>query len=479
MSIKKQILKGSFYTGGAKYFNLVVSLLVTSVLARILAPSEFGVIALTTVVMSFFDILATAGLGPAIIQAKDLTKDKYPDIFFWSIIIALSCFLIFNLLVVPISNYYHEGKLIPVFRLLSLQLLFTSLNIVPYSLMLKEQKFKELSILSSSNTLIFGVVAVVMAYSDMGVFSLLALPIGNAVISFIVCFLVNIDDFRIKVAPRVRPFMTLLHFSMYQFSFNLINFFSRNLDKLLLGKFLGMESLGYYEKSYRLMTLPISTLTNVFAPTIQPVLAHYQDDKAVIRDTYNSITRYLLSLGAVITPFFVFSAKEIIQIIFGSQWVEAVPIFQVLAVSVMFQLVDSLSGAIFQSSNKIKYLFESGIICAIVNIVFLFLGLLVFGGVLNVAICVAVSYVVNFFISTYYINRYAIGQNLLKFYALMKVPILEILISSIILFGVSFIRLHYIVAACIKLVVSVLIAYVFIRKSGYVILSTKKNAKAE
>ena len=477
MSIKKQILRGSIYTGGAKYFNLFVSLLVTSILARILAPSDFGIIALTTVVMSFFDIIATAGLGPAIIQAKDLTKDKYPDIFSWSIIIALFCFLVFNLAVIPVSIYYHEEKLILILRLLSVQLLFTSLNVFPYSLMLKELRFKELSILSSSNTLLFGVMAVVMAYSGFGIYSLLALPIGNAVMSFIVCFLITRDSIRITLIPRFRPFLDLLQFSVYQFSFNLINYFSRNLDKLLLGKYLGMESLGYYEKSYRLMTLPISTLTNVFAPTIQPVLANYQDDKAVIRDTYNSLTRYLLSLGAVITPFFVFSAEEIIRIIFGPQWGEAVPIFQVLAVSIMFQLVDSLSGGILQSSNNVKYLFISGTICAIVNIASLLVGLLVFGGVLNVAICVAISYIVNFFISTYYINKYAVEQKLQKFYTLLKVPALVLLTISVFLYGVNLINLHFIVSAIIKFLVASVIAYAIINKSDYVVLSPKMFTK--
>lgn len=473
MSIKKQILKGSIYTGGAKYFNLFINLLVTSILARILAPSDFGLIALTTVVMSFFDIIATAGLGPAIIQSKRLKNRDYADVFSWSIIIALVCFLLFNLAVIPISHYYQEERLVLILRLLSIQLLFTSFNVFPYSLMLKHQRFKDLSILSSFNTLFFGIMAVVMAYSNMGIFSLLAIPIGNAVMTFLVCIILTRGNLCLTIKPKFVPIKGLMNFSVYQFSFNMINYFSRNLDKLLLGKYLGMGSLGYYEKSYRLMTLPISTLTNVFAPTIQPVLANYQDDKSIIRNTYNSLSRYLLSMGAIITPFFVFSAREIIYIIFGPQWGDAVPIFQILAFSVIFQLVDSLSGGILQSSNNVKYLFVSGFICALVNIAFLVMGLFVWGDVISVSICVSVAYVLNFFISTYYINKYAVTQNLLKFYSLLKIPLLLILIVSIALFGADSLNLHYIVSVILKFMLTIIVSYVVIKKTGYIQLSSK------
>lgn len=470
MSIKKQILRGSIYTGGAKYFNMFVTLFVTSILARILAPSDFGIIALTTVVMSFFDIIATAGLGPAIIQSNKLEKDEYADVFTWSIVIAIFCFLLFNLVVVSVSDYYHEERLIIILRLLSLQLLFTSLNIFPYSLMLKDKQFKELSILSSSNTLFFGMISLLMAYSNMGIFSLLALPIGNSIMSFVVCCLIKRDDIGIVFFPRPRPIMDLMHFSVYQLSFNLINFFSRNLDKLLLGRYMGMANLGYYEKSYRLMTLPISTLTNVFAPTIQPILASYQDDKSIIRETYNSFSRYLLSLGAIITPFFVFSAHEIILIIFGPQWNDAVPVFQILAVSVIFQLVDSLSGGILQSSNNVKYLFVSGLICAIINITFLLLGLLIWRNMIAVATCVSVSFIINFFVSIYYINKYAVEQNFFKFCLLLKLPIIEMFILSLFLFCVNVINMHYVVSILIKFVLTLIIAYAFIKKTGYILL---------
>ena len=472
MTIKKQILRGSVYTGGAKYFNMLITLLTTSILARILAPSDFGIIALTTVVMSFFDILATAGLGPAIIQSKTLNKDEYKDIFTWSVLIALVCFLLFNCVIRDISDYYKEEKLIRILRLLSFQLLFTSLNVFPYSLMLKSKMFKELSIISSSNTLLFGVVSIVMAYSNFGIYSLLALPIGNSIMSFVICSLFMRKYIGITLIPRFRPFGELLHFSMYQFSFNLINFFSRNLDKLLLGKYIGMESLGYYEKSYRLMTLPISTLTNVFAPTIQPILATYQDEKQVIRDTYNSLSKYLLALGAIITPFFFFSAREIIMIVFGSQWEKAVPVFQVLAISIMFQLVDSLSGSILQSSNNVKYLFVSGTMCSAINISFLIAGLVIWGDIIIVSICVALSYILNFFISTLYINKYAVCQSLVGYYAFLKIPMLMIFVISIALFLVSFIdvHVHIVVSIIIKFIVTIAISYYSIKLSGYIVL---------
>ena len=125
-NIKSTILKGSIYTAISKYTVIVINLIVTAVLARKLPPQDFGIIALTVVVNSFFDILANAGLGPAIIQNKEVNKDDLSNLFRFSIYLALLLVTIFNLLVYPISVFYKEPRLCTILMVVSLQLFFNT-----------------------------------------------------------------------------------------------------------------------------------------------------------------------------------------------------------------------------------------------------------------------------------------------------------------------------------------------------------------
>ena len=230
------------------------------------------------------------------------------------------------------------------------------------------------------------------------------------------------------------------------------------MDKILLGRYLGFQSLGYYEKSYRLMTLPISTLTNVFTPSLQPVLSDFQNDTTVIRNVYNRISQYLFFVGTILTPFLCFSAKEIILILFGEQWMAAVPVFQVLSVSVPFQMVDSLSGSILQSANKIKYLFKTGIYCAILNLVILVFSLVIFDDIVKISSFISLGFVLNFAISIYYISRYAIQQSLKDYFSKNIKFFLSMLLCTLLMIGISFLNLNMLFSLSAKILVAVLYA---------------------
>lgn len=460
--IKSQILKGSIYTGIAKYYNIFCQLLVTAILARLLSPSEFGIVAIAMVVISFFDIFADAGLGPAIVQKKGMDEEEYSHVYSISIYFALLLSLFFLLLVKPVSAYYGEETLVLLLSLLTVQLFFVTVKIVPRALLLKGKRFKTLSKIGMTSITIFGFVSVVVAYLGGGIISLIIIPIGNSIFSFICCLLSTNEHLRFLVSPKLAPTKKLLSFSFFQLSFNVINYFSRNLDKLLMGKFLGMSDLGYYEKSYRIMTLPLSTLTNVLSPTIQPVLAKYQDDRDVLLSSYYKMTRLLIFLGALIVPFLFFSAKELILIVFGSQWIYAIPIFKILSVSCIFQLADSLSGGFLQAANAPRYLFVSGFLCALLNILFLLIGLLVFGDLYCTTICVSMSFSLNFIVSVIFIVKMTFRDALANYFKLFVKPLCLLFFTALSLYVTTLIQIdNNFITLAIKVVITICMALLY------------------
>lgn len=441
--IKSLIIKGAFFTGVSKYSVQLINLLVTAILARLLPPADFGIVALTVVIISFFDILANAGMGPAIIQNKHIGHRDIIQIFRFSIVLALIFSILFILSIHPISSFYGEHRLINVLYLISIQLFFNTLNVVPTALLLKNKKFKYIAKITSLSAFFCGLISIIFAYVGIGIYSLLITPICNSIISFLMFSRETVFRYNINAHKwDFEPVKKILTFSIFQFSFNIVNYLSRNLDKILLGRYIGMVLLGYYEKSYRLMTLPISTLTSVFSPTLQPVLSDYQDNKAIIRNVYNRLCEYLFLLGCLIAPFMFFCAYEIIIIIFGENWIEAVPIFQVLSISIPFQLVDSLSGGILQSTGSIKSLFVSGLICAVVNVMFLIIALIIFSNIVYIALMISIGLIFNFFISTVFINKYSINQSYFKYLNVIYKYAVPAIIISIILYLGTYLNLN-------------------------------------
>lgn len=474
-SIKKQLISGSIYNGLAKYLTMFCNIVVTAILARIIHPEDFGVVAITTVIISFFDLFADIGLGPAIIQSKNLSRSDFSNIFTFSGIFALFLATVFFAMAVPLSSFYNEDRLIPLLRLLSVQLFFTALSVLPRSLMLKNKRFKQISIVTVSNVAFWGVVSVIAAKLGLGIFSLLITPIGVAVCNFILYFFLCQETIRFTFHPSFSSLKKLLSFSLYQFGFNCINYFSRNLDKLLIGKKLGMTDLGYYEKSYRMMLLPLSSLSQVFAPTIQPILSEFDTQKSVISSVYCKLSKYLLAIGSVLTPFLFFSSKELILLVFGDQWINAIPIFRILSISVLFQLLDSISSAFLQAANVPRYLFASGLICAILNVSCILIGLFLFDDLYKVAFLVSMAFCLNLWISVYYIVIKTFHQTIGSYLQLFIKPIIACLLVSIALYCINFLQgeLSLIVLCLIKFIITGAIFWIFYTKSDYIDISSR------
>lgn len=476
-NIKSAILNGAFFTGISKYTVMIVNLIVTSILARLLKPEDFGIIALTTVVTSFFDILANAGIGPAIIQNNKINKEDLPNLFRFTFYIAVILSILFCFISYPVSLFYKESQLVIILLISSIQLFFNTINVVPLSLLYKEKNFKLVAKNTVLSSFICGLISIIGAMCGLGLYSLLITPVGCSFIVFILTIKQNkeiIDTQTFRVSRD--SISKILNFSIYQFLFNCVNFFSRNFDKILMGKFVGMQSLGYYEKSYRLMTLPLSSLSNVFTPALHPILSEYQDNISTIKDVYIKMSKYLFFIGTILSPYLFFCADEIILIAFGSQWSPAVPIFQVLSISVPFQMVDSLSGSIFQSTNKVNLLFKSGIYCAIINITCLVVSMLLYNNILIISIFISIGFIINYFISVYFICKHALNQSIISYFKINVKNIMSMTVLSLLLLVISSIMSNAIVSFIIKTMSTVIYALFAGVNLNYLSLKQLKNS---
>ena len=420
-SVKQKLASGISYTAITKYSRIFISIFIGAILARLLSPAEFGLVALVTVFISFFYILTDVGIGPAIIQNKKLTETDLQSIFSFSILIGFTLALILFLLSHNIAAFYNDKQLIGIVKLLSLTVLFSAFKIVPNALLLKKLKFKEVGLITISVQLFSGIFAIILAKKGFSYYALVYKSIFDGFFTFL--FFFWLSPIKLKFKIRKNSINKIIRFSTFQFLFNFINYFSRNADNLLIGKFIGPKSLGFYDKSYQLMMIPVQNLTHVITPVLHPVLSDFQNEKNKIYNTYVKAVKLLATIGFPLSIFLHFSANEIIFIVYGSQWEQSVPIFKILALTVGIQMVLSSTGAIFQAVNRTDLLFYSGFLGAFFMLSGICYGIFYEKSLESIGYGLIVAFIINFVHGFYFLIKVALGFSLSKFLKIFYFPL--------------------------------------------------------
>nr|WP_042314984.1 lipopolysaccharide biosynthesis protein [Clostridium saccharoperbutylacetonicum] len=396
----------------AKYSNVITQLIINSILARLLMPEEFGVIAIITVFISFFNILGDMGIGPAIIQNKSLDDKEISDIFKFSVMGALVIAIGFYFFSYFIAFFYTNRIYIKLGFLLSFSVFFFICNIVPNALIYKKQNFKLVGIINVCANIGVGIITITLALNGWSYYSLIFDSISKSLFIFIFSF--TFSKIKIKKGYSYNAVKKIRNYSSYQFLFNFINYFTRNLDNILIGKFLGSSTLGYYDKSYKLMLYPVQNLTNVITPVLHPVLSEYQDQIDVIYDTYIEVVKVLAYIGIFVSVYCFFSSKEIIRIMYGTNWDKSIPAFRILSLSIVIQMVLSSIGSIFQSTGYVNKLFSTGLVSACFTITAIAIG--VMSKSLEVlAMGIVISFAFNFIQCFYVLMKHVFNKKFSEF----------------------------------------------------------------
>ena len=289
-NIKSELKKGVGINFIVKYTELFSNIFISAILARLLSPQEFGVVAIVMVFITFFNLLSDLGVGPAVIQDKTLDEKDISNLFIFTGIIGIASGIGFYFFSYFISYFYQNSEYINIGKLLSLSVfLYSKYN--SFSFKSEKEKFKLVGIINILTTLISGAVAIYLAYKGFSYYSIVYRTIFN---SFFI-FLFNLIYSKIKIyfSFDFSSVKKIFSFSSFQFLFNFVNYFSRNLDSILIGKFMGDTALGLYDRAYKLMLYPVQNLTHVITPVLHPILSEYQNDKDLIYNSYKKVVKIL------------------------------------------------------------------------------------------------------------------------------------------------------------------------------------------
>ncbi|EMN5764162.1 MULTISPECIES: oligosaccharide flippase family protein [Enterobacter] len=414
-----------------KFSIYIVQFLTLAIYSRLFSPEQFGLIAAVQIVVLFLQLLTEMGFGPAIINEKSLLRKDIESLYGFTLIIGSIGAVCLYLAAGAIAKFYANSNIKLVVEFMAPAVLFSTLSIIPITENIKHARFKTIAGIDVGAEFLSFLVIIYLWKERVEFLSLALKPFLFAMFRYFlnVMILYRLGSGFFIIRFKFEPVKRIAAFSLYQFSFNIMNFFSRNLDSILVGRYFGPAFLGQYDKAYQLMRYPLMLTTFAVTPAIQPVLINYRDDKNLIIREHNKLSARLLAISIPITLFMAFNAKALVLTLFGTQWGDAAIYVKILALSIPVQAIMSSSGAFFQVLNKPKLLFLSGFISSLVNVSGILVGI-ISRDVALLCMLINITFSINFIVTYYLLFKFCFEKPCFDFYfKLIKIVFFSIIPS--------------------------------------------------
>ena len=360
MDLRKRTVKGITWTIASQLARLLITLVVTVILARLLSPKDFGLIAMVAVFSNFFAMVNDMGLASAIIQKSEVTEEELSSAFWVNFLEGLAVTVVFLALAPVIAGFYSKSVLKPIIMVMSILFTISSLGMIQSALFSKRMDFRTLAIVEIVAVASGGGVAVAMAATGFGVWSIVSQSLVGSFVLAVLLFVLS--GWKPRLLLRWKPIKGLLGYGLPLMGFNFLSYFIRNLDNLLIGKYLGASQLGYYDIAYRSLMFPLINISTVFGRVMFPALSHLEDDKARVRSAYISATRYIAVVTFPLMAGLAVLAPQLVRVMLGAKWERAIFLIQVLALVGGLQSLMYAQGWIYLSQGRTGVLFVVGII---------------------------------------------------------------------------------------------------------------------
>jgi O-antigen/teichoic acid export membrane protein len=329
MDVKSKAIRGIIWSGIQNWGSQAIALLLFFVMARMLKPSDFGLVASANIVVAFLEIFLRQGFQQAIIQHPNL-EEEHLDTAFWAyvgigLLLTVSMFSTADV----VAQFFRQPELTSILKVLSLLFAIVPLATLQEALLNRQLNFKAIAARAIGGITISGIVGIVLVFHGFGVWSLVFQQLIFEIFSVIALW--SASDWRPKLRFSWRHLQELFKFAINIFVLSFLYFFNRKSDDFLIGYFLGKISLGYYTIAYRVFEVMTQLLGNSVRQVAMPTFARLQEDPNQLRQAYYKINR-LTSLVAF-PAFFgvVILAPEIVVTLFGERWIPSIPVMQVLA----------------------------------------------------------------------------------------------------------------------------------------------------
>lgn len=373
MGLAKQSFKGVTWTLLDIVFNKSIYFISTLILARLLGPSEFGILGMITIFFTIGTTLVDSGLSVSIVRTISPNKIEYSTIFYLNIILSLGAYLLMFIIAPYVALFYKQEILTNLIRVYCTGFLINALRMIPQSVLIKEMDFKKVTIFNIPGNIIGLIVGVLMALNGYKVWSIVGLFLSTQFTSTLVYLIFS----------KWRP---SFYFSRkyvqkhWNFGYKLmvsaqINTIFENIYNILIGKYFTVKSLGYYDRAYTLNNYPISVLSLIVSKVSLPLFSNIQDDGVKFRKVYRKVQLFTFFLSAPIMLGALVLAKPLILVLMGSGWIDIVPFFQILCLAYVLFPIHTLNINILNAFGKSGTFLKIEILKKIITIILVIIGM--------------------------------------------------------------------------------------------------------
>ncbi len=372
--IKKQVVSGVKWTTIGTIVIAVAALLKIAVLARFLDKADFGLMALVTFVMGFMNLFNDMGLTSAILHRQQISRREYASLYWLNMLFSLFLYALLWLVAPVVSGFYEEPELTLLIRLLGLNLMISALGRIYKTIESKHLLFRHITIFEIIAAVISLVFAIYLAINGYGVLSLVYSALLQYALQNLLYFAHGIRKygllFRYKFA-ETKPFLAI---GVYQVGGQIVNYFNRDIDILIIGKFFSQEILGGYSLAKQLVLRPAQILNPILMKVASPTLAKFQSNMELLRKNYLRLIGIVAKVNIVVYLITVIFAPFIVTVFYGSGFDEIVILVRILCVYMIFRAIGNPVGSLVIATGRTNLEFYWNLVTLFVLPIFIYIG---------------------------------------------------------------------------------------------------------
>lgn len=346
MTLRKRVFSAFRWTTFSSVVGTAIQLSQVAILARYLTPDEFGLMALAMVVIGFSQAFVDMGISNAIIHKQQITQEQLSTLYWLNVLAGIIVFAVIALLSPLVARFYNEKDLVSILLLVGLTFVIQPFGQQFRVILQKELRFDLMAKVEIATKAMGLCVSVWMAIRGFGVYALVYATLVTTIFSTIWFIVLCWREHRPKLYFRLDEVKSFLGFGAYQMGDKSINYLSAHIDKILIGKVLGMEALGFYNLAWQLIMFPLQRINPIVNLIAFPVYSKIQHDKAELARYYSASLHALSIMTVPLLIFMAFFSSEIIVTIYGKGWEQAAALLSILSVVGIMKALGNPGGSV-------------------------------------------------------------------------------------------------------------------------------------
>lgn len=365
-NLNTKIIKGVSWSLIETCVAYFIRFFIGIILARLLFPSDFGLVGMIAIFIAISDVFVKAGFGQAFIKKKDTTDVDANTVFFINLAISVAIYIVLYFAAPLIASYFHEPALVQIVRVLCLVIIINSLNVIQHSIIRKEMQFKKKAILTVISSLVSGCIGVLCAYKGLGVWSLVIQQLANRLVLCILFYSTSKWKPSFKVSRQVAR--SMFSYGSWLLLADLLLTIMNNFYRVFIGRYHNSEDLGYYERSHQFQAMVADTFTWVFGIVAFPSFTKVQDDYHKMLDLAKKYVKYSTYLIYPILCVMLVVAEPMIHLLLTDKWLPAVPYLKIFCIIGMAVPLNFFLSPFLQAAGFTRLVFFSTLFTAVLRI---------------------------------------------------------------------------------------------------------------